>query len=93
MTPLDWIAVAICVTSNIGRVIAVQKRWTAEELEYIRQHYGKMPTRELAAVLGRTPASVKSKANYIGIAYTKPAENVVRKFPPGIRNYLIGESL
>jgi hypothetical protein len=67
----------------------VKKRWTSEELEYI----GKMPTRELAAVLGRTPASVKAKANYIEIAYTKPAENVVRKFPPGIRDYLIGESL
>ena len=74
--------------------IAVQKRWTAEELEYIRQHYGKMPTRELAAVLGRTPASVKSKANYKRIAFAKPpAEKVVRKFPPGVRDYLIGESL
>lgn len=71
--------------------IAVQKRWTAEELEYIRQHYGKMPTREIAAVLGRTPASVKSKANYMSVAYAKPpAEKVVRKFPPGIRDYLCG---
>ena len=70
--------------------IAVQKRWTAEELEYIRQHYGKMPTREIAAVLGRTPASVKSKANYMSVAYAKPAEKVVRKFPPGVRDYLCG---
>lgn len=79
--------------SGLGEAIAVHRPWTADELEYLKSHYGKMPTRELAAVLGRTPASVKSKANYIGIAYTKPAENVVRKFPPGIRNYLIGESL
>ena len=71
----------------------MHRPWTADELEYIKIHYGKMPTREIAAVLGRTPASVKSKANYIGIAYTKPAENVVRKFPPGVRDYLIGESL
>ena len=79
--------------SGLGEAIAVHRPWTADELEYLKSHYGKMPTREIAAVLGRTPASVKSKANYIGIAYTKPAENVVRKFPPGIRNYLIGESL
>lgn len=79
--------------SGLGEAIAVHRPWTADELEYLKSHYGKMPTREIAAVLGRTPASVKSKANYIGIAYTKPAENVVRKFPPGIRDYLIGESL
>lgn len=79
--------------SGLGEAIAVHRPWTADELEYLKSHYGKMPTRELAAVLGRTPASVKSKANYIEIAYTKPAENVVRKFPPGIRDYLIGESL
>lgn len=72
----------------------MQKHWTADELEYLKSHYGKMPTREIAAVLGRTPASVKSKANYMSVAYAKPpAENVVRKFPPGIRDYLIGESL
>jgi len=79
--------------SGLGEAIAVHRPWTADELEYLKSHYGKMPTREIAAVLGRTPASVKSKANYIEIAYTKPAENVVRKFPPGIRDYLIGESL
>jgi len=69
----------------------VQKIWTADEVEYIKIHYGKMPTREIAAVLGRTPASVKSKANYMSVAYAKPpAEKVVRKFPPGIRDYLCG---
>lgn len=72
----------------------MQKPWTAEELKYLETHYGKVPTRELAAVLGRTPASVKSKANYKRIAFAKPpAEKVVRKFPPGVRDYLIGESL
>ena len=78
---------------NRGRAIAVHRPWTADELEYLKSHYGKMPTRELAAVLGRTPASVKSKANYMSVAYAKPDEKVVRKFPPGVRDYLIGESL
>ena len=71
----------------------MHRPWTADELEYLKSHYGKMPTREIAAVLGRTPASVKSKANYMSVAYAKPDEKVVRKFPPGVRDYLIGESL
>lgn len=73
--------------------IAVQKPWTAEELKYLETHYGKVPTREIAAVLGRTLASVKSKANYKRIAFANPVEKQGRKFPPGIRDYLIGESL
>lgn len=72
----------------------MQKIWTAGEVEYIKSHYGEMPTREIAAVLGRTTASIKSKAYYLRVAYAKPsAEKVVRKFPPGVRDYLIGESL
>jgi len=63
-------------------------------LEYLKSHYGKMPTREIAAVLGRTTVSIYSKAYYLRVAYAKPpAEKVVRKFPPGVRDYLIDESL
>jgi len=76
--------------SGLGEAIAVQKIWTADELEYLKSHYGKMPTREIAAVLGRTPASVKSKANYKRIAFANPVEKQGRMFPPGVRDYLCG---
>lgn len=67
----------------------MHRPWTADELEYLKSHYGKMPTREIAAVLGRTTVSIYSKAYYL----RPPVEKVVRKFPPGVRDYLIGESL
>lgn len=39
-----------------------KKHWTQDEIDYLKEYYGKMPTREIAVVLGRTQESVKHKA-------------------------------
>lgn len=41
--------------------------YTEDELDYIREHYGKTPTVELAADLGRTPESVRTIAKRLGV--------------------------
>lgn len=42
--------------------------WTAEEIEYLRQHYASQPLRGIAAALGRPRPGVASKARKLGIS-------------------------
>ena len=41
--------------------------WTTSEVEYVRQNFGKLPTKEIAQKLGRKPPMVFSKANELGL--------------------------
>ncbi|MFW9916165.1 MAG: hypothetical protein ACFFGZ_11215 [Candidatus Thorarchaeota archaeon] len=44
-----------------------QRRWTNDELNFLRERYGKISYRELADELGRTFESVKKKAQRLGL--------------------------
>ena len=41
--------------------------WTREEEYTLREKYGKMPTRDLAKTLSRTPKAVNGKAALLGL--------------------------
>ena len=41
--------------------------WSEGEEDYVREHYGKTPTAEIARKLGRRPAMVWSKAYDMGL--------------------------
>ena len=73
----------------------MSSKWTPEALTFLQQNYGKMPSTELAAALGKTKASVRGKASRLGLKFfperEKPASK--RKFPQGLRDYLMGEML
>lgn len=43
------------------------RKWTEEELDTLRQNYGKMTARELAQMLGRTQKAISCKAHELGI--------------------------
>ena len=43
------------------------RAWTTKEEEYVRERYGKQPTKEIAEALGRKPLMVQSKANHMGL--------------------------
>jgi hypothetical protein len=48
--------------------------WSDEELQYLREHYGKMSGAELAKRMGRTKAAVYTRANVLGLihGYIRP---------------------
>jgi hypothetical protein len=43
------------------------KPWTEEDVEYLREWYGKDSLLMMAYALGRTPKSVQSKAQQLGL--------------------------
>lgn len=43
--------------------------WTEDDEKILRQQYGRVPTRELAARLERTKAAVTSRANLLGLVH------------------------
>jgi hypothetical protein len=45
--------------------------WTQEQDDYIRKHYYKKPTREIAAKIGRTVKAVQTRASNIGVVTPK----------------------
>lgn len=45
------------------------RRWTQTECELLRTHYGKMPTKQIAELLGKSRNSVSLKAHKLGIAF------------------------
>lgn len=45
------------------------RRWTQTECELLRTHYGKMSSRELAELLGRTHEAVQQKAHKLGLQF------------------------
>lgn len=44
-----------------------QKEWTLEEIQYLREKYCRIPTRQLAKTLKRSPARIRTKAGKLGI--------------------------
>src|SRR6185312_4902877 len=48
--------------------------WTASEISYLRQHYGKVSIHRIAGFLSRTWRSVYQKAGKIGLAFDRRAE-------------------
>ncbi|HUX15870.1 MAG TPA: hypothetical protein VMW52_05320, partial [Phycisphaerae bacterium] len=45
-----------------------RRRWTAEEVEYLRRHVGRRTYREIGEALGRTPKSCDQAAFSRGLA-------------------------
>lgn len=58
--PLRW------GTSRRGRS-GYTPAWTVPELEYLREHYGTSSTKEISAVLGRTPGAIINRAGILGL--------------------------
>jgi hypothetical protein len=52
--------------------MAARIRWTAENIEKLKQLAGKLPPAEIAAKLGRTPGSLAVKAHEIKISLKVP---------------------
>jgi len=46
----------------------MRRPWTREEIEFLREYYGKIPAREIAEKLGRTPGAVRAKARVLGLS-------------------------
>lgn len=44
-----------------------RKPWTADDDDYLRQHYGAIPTQELAGLMCRTRYSLRGRATQLGI--------------------------
>jgi len=42
-------------------------KWTDEHNDILREKYGKMPNKDLAAIIGRSVASIKSRARRLGL--------------------------
>ncbi len=43
--------------------------WTETDIATLREHYGKLPMLELAAMMGRTKASLFTRANILGLVH------------------------
>lgn len=58
--------------------------WSLWELHYVEQHYGKIPTAQIADKLGRTPVSVRGAVQKLGLgrpssgAWTEAEKDVIR---------------
>lgn len=72
----------------------MSSKWTPEALTFLQQNYGKMPNAELGAALGKTKASVSAAAWRMGLKFPEEKKPIKkRKFPQGLRDYLMGEML
>lgn len=49
------------------------RRWTNDELELLRQQYGKKPNKRIAAALGRSVTSVRKEAESLGLRINRSA--------------------
>jgi len=60
------------------------KKWTEDELEYLKKHYGKKSFEEIADALGRTVSAVQSKGPQLGLSaqdylWTEEEEQFLRE--------------
>lgn len=53
--------------------------WSAEEVEFLKRSYGKMPTADIASALGRTLSAVSCYAKFLGIRFYPSAQNDSRR--------------
>lgn len=57
------------------------KRWTEEEREFIKKHYASISSKEIGALLGRTPSSVRTQASWMGLIMTpKQRADIIKKY-------------
>ena len=61
---------AIRVQANRRGLVPEQSVWTLRELRYLKQHYGSMPARDIAKVLGRSVDAVRTRADICQVAKT-----------------------
>lgn len=81
----SWGAVQTRVTflrqknKNVGYV---KKRYTDAEIRFIRENYGKMPTKDIAERLNRTHEAIKSQAKILGVTrgltYLDKKDDIIR---------------
>ena len=48
------------------------KKWTKEEIFFLKSYYGILPVKEIAKALKRTPLAVRQKANKLGLSSDIP---------------------
>lgn len=53
------------------------KRWTDEETEYLKENWGKLTYKEIAAKLGKDVKSVQTRASYIGLGASYDAADML----------------
>jgi len=44
-----------------------RKRWTADEIKYLRKHYGKRSVEELSRAMGRSIQKINVAAHVLGL--------------------------
>jgi hypothetical protein len=47
---------------------AVERKWTIEETQFLKQNYSKMKIQDIAKALKRTKSMISAKAHYIGLS-------------------------
>jgi len=57
---------------SLYRKSIVAPDWRNDEERYLRRHYGKMPTEEIARALGRSPTAIHSRSRLLGLKHRKP---------------------
>lgn len=58
--------------SKVGARAKNMRPWTTKEVKYLQGYYGFVPCEEVAAVLSRSPDSVRKKASRLGIKSKLP---------------------
>jgi hypothetical protein len=74
--------------AQLGLEVRPVGAWTAEQDELVRRYYGRMPTREIAALVGRSRNAVGQRARILGLEHTRAwrradLELVRREYPTG----------
>ena len=61
-----------------GRLI---KKWSKREIEVLKKYYGRIPTKDLAKIFGRTIDAVQHKASALGLRFPEGSvdEELLRK--------------
>lgn len=62
----------------------ISKKWTSDDIEFLKNNYDKLSTQEIADALNRTPTAVSKKRIMLGleasnIIYNKPDRNWTKK--------------
>lgn len=57
---------------SLYRKSIVAPNWKKSEEHYLRRHYGKMPTEEIARQLGRSPQAINIHSHRLGLKHREP---------------------
>lgn len=64
------------------------RRWTTEEIAFLRENYKRMSHRELALALNRSVKAVSFKLYQLRLIKTKPKRGVGNKTPKYLRDLI-----